>query len=134
MSTFEQTHAAPSRPASAADSREKRRLVVIKIFFSLAILNNAYIAYSCLLAGGGKLLAGAPAWALWFIGALAVLTIAGAVAGLFWRKIGVYTVVAAGIGATGVSSAIPNLVWAAMFAVGTGFMCLLAHHLWHRFE
>ena len=115
-------------------SKERRRLVVLKIFLTMAIINNVYIAVACFALGGGHLLADAPGWTTNVIGAMGVVTVLGAIAALFWKKAGVFVVVAAGVVATGAT--LVSAMWgqAALFAVGTAFMVLLAHHLWSRFK
>jgi hypothetical protein len=116
------------------DSKEKRRLIVIKIFLAMAIFNNLYIAFACFMLNGGRFLEHAPQLTLWVVGAAAVLTVFGAVGALFWRKAGVMAVIAAGTIAA--ISALVATLWfhAGMFLMGTAFMALLAYHLWHRFK
>jgi len=130
MTTAELAHPAPV----AVHPREKLRTVVLKVFLTVAIFNNLYIAVACFAQGGGRLLAGAPALAASVIGAMAILTILGAGLALLWRKLGVYAVLAAGGGATAAALAATLWAQAGLFLVGTAFMGLLAHHLWHRFR
>jgi hypothetical protein len=122
-----------SQAINAADSKEKRRLVIIKIFLAMAIINNLYIGISCFALGGGRLLHGAPQWAVFGVGAMAAWTVVGAVLALLWKRIGVMAIVAAGSVATAICLVATLWFQAGLFAVGTVFMVLLARHLWHRF-
>ena len=122
-----------SQESSQVNSREVRRLIILKIFSIIAIVNNGFIAFTCFMQNGGSLFQHAPAWTVTAFGSLGVATMIGAALVLAWKKIGVYTVVAAGLIAMVVSAVSLLWVWVVMFALGTAFMAMLAKHLWHRF-
>ena len=118
----------------AGASREKRRLIILKIFLVAAIFNNGFIAWYCLGKGGGETFASAPEWSASVVGMMGLLTIVGAIAALAWKKVGVVAILGAGTVAAGTAAVVQLFAAAATFAVGTAFMALLAYHLWHRFD
>jgi hypothetical protein len=111
---------------------ERKRLLIYRAFLVLAIINNTFLAVYCLALGGGSFFAEAPRWAVTTIGLCGVVTVLFSVAGLGWRKWGIYGMTTAGISAAAVAAVAKLFPAAGTFVVGTVFLLLIARHQWRR--
>jgi hypothetical protein len=121
--------------AEASDSKtslERKRLFIYRAFLVLAIINNSFLAVYCLALGGGSFFAEAPAWSVTALGLLGSVTALFSVAGLLWKKWGIYAMTIAGVSAAVVAALAQLYPAAVTFVVGTAFLLLIARHQWRR--